>query len=221
MIVTSCFDQVLEQAFIKADQPFDRISYIVEKDQKSIYFYQKFDHRQDGDKNTPIVIKDRRKISEIEETEQNWLEERPVILRIYGPAGVDGVDWAVTEDYFIEHLMYQISTKLPVTLWNKLSKNHLWFLGYGLSYWNLRSVLRQINSCLPQKPEKRQFTWWAIQESSTLLDKKLWVSNHVELLSGEILESLLDQQNQDNQSLLGKYIDKLQNRLYQAKTAIQ
>ena len=120
------------------------------------------------------------------------MKNRPVIVRFYGPIDwakrrKKGENFAITEDHFISFLFKVISdeAKFPDKLTNKLEESNLWFLGYNLSYWNLRIILSKIT-------HDPSYTWWAVQENPTHLERELWAINKIDLFSHLSFGSLED-----------------------------
>ncbi len=183
LIVTTCFDRTLERAFENESLPFDLVSYTSSEKQ---FIYQKFD-LQDGGEDMSWT---KGEIISEEKKHATFLRERPVILRLYGPVDWNnaqrGENFAMTEDHFLDYLACDISHKLPTKLWNKLLEGRLWFLGYSLSYWNLRFIIRQIRKEVEPNIPK----WWAVQEKADILDRDLWSKNDVSFFSDQDIGSL-------------------------------
>ncbi len=189
LIVTTCFDRTLERAFEKASLSFDLVSYTSSEKQ---FIYQRFK----GMSCTKEEI-----ISQ-ENKDTTFLQERPVILRLYGPVDWNhadrGENFAITEDHFLDYLACDISHQLPTDLWNKLLEGRLWFLGYSLSYWNLRFIIRQIR-------QDSNTEWWAVEERADILDKDLWHKNNVSFFSPLEIGSL--------EEYLNKIYERLEEEL--------
>lgn len=197
LIVTTNFDSTLERAFIEASQPFDLVFY--ESTQKG-FVHQRFDHEIEANLDTPIVKKGEEQPIKPEQANQYQglsLNERPVILRLYGPAqwtDTRGGNFAITEDHFLSYLACDFTQMLPASLRKKLNDSYIWFLGYSLSHWHLRLVL---NHLWPeQTPQKRGYTWWSVQTQLGILDKPLWRDNDVDLIEGISLEGYVDELEQ-------------------------
>ncbi len=177
LIVTANFDRTLELAFQKKNQPFDLVSYV---DSKKCFLHQKF--RRDDQDREKIVSKYEELITEPNDYKDFDFDAYPVILKLYGP--VDGADYqeenfVITEDHFIDYLAQRpIGEMLPATILAILNENHIWFLGYGLSNWDERVPLRRIWG---KKEHLRQ--WWAVQSNPKALDRSLWESNKVRLIT--------------------------------------
>ncbi len=194
LIVTANFDSTLEKAFMDEKQPFDLVFYESTSTQKR-FVYQKCEIKEDGD--NLAVQKGEEKPIQPENTnefeEVFSLNERPVILRLYGPARwpeqTRRSNFAITEDHFLNYLARDFSQMLPATLRKKLNNSYIWFLGYSLSHWHLRLILNHI---LPeQRSESRNYAWWSVQEKLGILDTGLWKDNKVELINVS-LENYVD-----------------------------
>jgi len=109
LIVTTNFDDALEQAFEFNQEPFDLVSYIAEGDYRG-----KFSHKSpDGG---VVIISD-------PSTYELGCDERTVILKLCG--AVDRVDcdhdsYVITEDNYIDHLNSDFVLQIPIKLREKL-----------------------------------------------------------------------------------------------------
>ncbi len=177
LIVTANFDSTLELAFKKEEQPFDLVSYV---DSEKHFLHQKF-RRDDQDQET-IVSKYEKLITDPNNYSEINFDAYPVILKLYGP--VDRTDYqeenfVITEDHFIDYLAQRpIGQMLPATMLDKLHRNNIWFLGYGLSNWDERVPLRRI-----WNKKEHDRPWWAIQSNPKALDESLWSKNRVKLIN--------------------------------------
>lgn len=203
LIVTTNFDRTLERAFIEEKQPFDLISFSFKED---MFIHQPFDHKDPKDSDSelikpgkPIPISDPDKYGDNGEFDLNI---RPIILRLYGPPAWEdfpGIHFTITEDQFLNYLVYDPSKKMPATLRAKFHANPIWFLGYSLSSWHLRSILNRI--LIERKDGSQTSTWWSVQEKADLLDEKLW----------EVKNALFIHKHLKNNSL-SDYIHVLERR---------
>ncbi|HEY9798718.1 MAG TPA: SIR2 family protein [Leptolyngbyaceae cyanobacterium] len=199
LIVTTNFDSTLESAFIEAKQPFDLVSYTVDNQVKQ-FVHQKFDLEKTNTE-SKIVNKGEDSIppGATDKYSYNFLQERPVILKLYGP-----VNWtehpiksfAITEDNFIDYLAYADSNPqnlLPVSLLDKLKNSHIWFLGYSLRYWHQRVILRRL---LPMKAHRVK-DWYVVHPKLDVLDKSfLWKANDVHHILETSLENYIEELNE-------------------------
>ena len=202
LIVTTCFDRTLEHILEDENLTFDLVSYNSSKRQ---FIYQKF-IRKDRDK--PIYSKGETISKKTQENYYWLLRERPVILRIYGPVEQEyaqsGENFAMSEDHFLDYLAHDISHQLPEKLWNKLLDGRLWFLGYNLSYWYLRFIIRQII----EEKQSNKPNWLAVQEKSDILNKDLWEKNGVILVDSKQIGSW-EEYSKKLEELLNVELEKL------------
>jgi SIR2-like domain len=171
LILTTNYDDLLEQAFHAAGEPFDLVSYVSEDK----VLRGKFIHTPpDGDSRVIDIPNQYRELS---------LDRRSVILKIHGAVkrhAEDGTDdsYVITEDDYIDYLTRtELANLIPVTLAARLRKSHFLFLGYGLRDWNLRVILHRIAG-----EQKLTFKSWAIQRDPTKLDQKFWALRDVDIL---------------------------------------
>jgi hypothetical protein len=163
LIVTTCFDNTLEQAFEAAGEEFDLVSYVggVKGGQ--------FEHQTPDGLTYPI--------EEGNQSLKPCLADRPIILKLYGRYGEKCI---ITEDHYIDYLAHgNISNLLPAPLLDQLRASCIWFLGYNLNYWNLRVILHRIWS---EEVFSSNKTWWAIHSDPEALDQEMWEQYHGLLL---------------------------------------
>ncbi len=189
LLVTTCFDSTLEEAFREAQQEFDLVSF-VGAPQRGYFEHQ----TPEGEK---IKIDDPNKYSGLS------LDKRPVILKLYGDyAG----NFVITEDHYIDYLAHRDTTEiLPGSILSKLchDSSTILFLGYSPCYWNLRVILRRIWS---EKISSTDKNWWAIQANFKVLERQIWKQYSVQIPPPEDSRPLED------------YISELDNRLQQLPT---
>ena len=196
LIVTANFDSTLELAFKNEKQPFDLVSYV---DSKKCFLHQKF--RKDDQDREEIVSQDAKLIIDPNNYRELDFDAYPVILKLYGL--VNGADYqeenfVITEDHFIDYLAQRpIAQILPQSIFTILRRNHIWFLGYGLSNWDERVALHRIWA----NEQEHNRRWWAIQEKPKALDKDLWEKNRVTLITMS-LENYIAKLNQLVEKLL-------------------
>jgi|RhiMetdeSRZDD1v2_1073273.scaffolds.fasta_scaffold25019_4 SIR2-like protein len=174
LIVTTNYDDVLERAFRRVDEPFDLVTYDAEGQQRG-----KFTHHPHGA--APVTIYEPNTYFDL------TTDERTVILKIHG--AVDRADqtrdsYVITEDHYIDYLARTDVSKLfPVTLVEKLRRSHCLFLGYSLRDWNLRVILNRIWG-----DETLRSKSWAIQLNPDPVDEGLWRSRDVMIMDVQLEE---------------------------------
>jgi hypothetical protein len=169
-IVTTCFDQVLEQQLRLNNVPFHLIAFVfVEKG--GVFAYTP--PGEDPARSSIVLNKE----NELELMER--MKNYAVIIKLNG--GTCGRrDFPIIEDHYIDYLSHHgIKNSLPDILLAKLTRrgtkgnSHLLFLGYSPRHWNLRVILRRIWSESLNNPSKR---WTVVMEKRfSSVDKKFWL----------------------------------------------
>lgn len=197
LIVTTNYDDVLEEAFRAENEPFDVVTYIAKKPNLG-----KFLHAPNGQVKDSIIINEPNTYGNL--PFQGLTLQRTVILKIHGMVErtpippLDRADdlhdsFVITEDDYIDYLAStDISRLVPYQLKSKLTNSGFLFLGYGLRDWNLRVIMHRI-----WRDQALSSTSWAIQREADELDKKFWATHGV-----NIVESSLE-----------TYIEELQREL--------
>jgi TIR domain/SIR2-like domain len=195
-IVTTCFDQVLEQQLRANNVPFHLVAFVL-GDSGGVFQYT-------------APGKDPGDAAEI--TEQNvssfmgGLKKDPVIIKLNGGTQ-ESRDFPITEDHYIDYLGHQgIKDSLPEILLAKLTKrgtrsSRLLFLGYSPRHWNLRVILRRIWSESLTNMNKR---WTVVMERRfSKIDKKFWLECGVQERELTQIDSL--------ESYITKLLDRMDN----------
>jgi DNA-binding SARP family transcriptional activator len=161
LLVTSCYDLALEQAFLDAGEEFDVVSYVASGRNRGRFCHV----RPDG--GTHVIDMPNTYATELS------LERRTVILKLHG--GVELESFVVTEDDYIDY--GDVGGAIPVALAAKLRRSHFLFLGYGMRDWNLRLVLGRIWGA-----EGVSYRSWAVQPEPRPLERQFWRARDVDLL---------------------------------------
>ncbi|MBV9944304.1 MAG: SIR2 family protein [Solirubrobacterales bacterium] len=176
LIVTTNYDDALEQAFTAASEEYDLVTYVAQGEN-----FGKFIHRPPGGE--PRLIYD-------PSTDRGLsLKERTAILKIHGAIDRQDSDrdsYVITEDNYINYLARSnIANFIPAALMGPMKESHFLFLGYSLADWNLRVILQRIWGATNfQQP----FTSWAIQRNPSQLEKTMWDNRHIKILDVDIAE---------------------------------
>jgi hypothetical protein len=191
VVLTTNYDDALEQAFDEAGAPYDVLWY----EAKPVEYGGLFVHRH-GDTATPIHLPN--------EYDELAPDERTVIVKLHG-AMVRGDasrdSYVITEDDYIQYLARNdIASQIPAVLRARITESHLLFLGYRMRDWNLRVVLQRLwgRQVLANKS-------WSIQREEAdaelnEVEQKLWADRDVDLLYVPLdgyldkLESEIDKQ---------------------------
>jgi SIR2-like domain len=168
LIITTNYDDALEQAFRDAGEPLDVVGYIADPDEPGHLVHT----RADGERVPIPGHTDYRAFA---------LEERSVLLKIHGAIDREdeqGDSFVITEDQYIDFLARQSVTRMiPAYLMARMRSSHFLFLGYGMRDWNLRVILRSIWA-----EQTRHFASWAIQRDPSEVDRRFWERHRVEIL---------------------------------------
>jgi hypothetical protein len=173
LIVTTNYDNLMEQAFEDAEEPFDVVSYVALGEHQG-----RFLHRP--------PTGETRLIEEPNRYTDLSLEERPVILKIHGAANrldKKNDSYVISEDDYIHYMARttDLANVLPSVLLGKLKESHLLFLGYSLSDWNLRVILYRIWS-----EQAFDYKSWAIQVNPQAIDQQFWSKRNVDILDVDL-----------------------------------
>ena len=168
LIVTTNYDDALEQAFDAVKEPYDLIWYIADGEDRG-----RFRHRAPDGAESAVV--------DPTTHGPDLLESRTVILKIHGAVNrtnEQNDSYVITEDDYIDYLARSdISKLVPANLRARLLVSHILFLGYSMRDWNLRAFLHRIWS-----ERKRNAVSWAIQTKPDQLDQEFWSKRDVQIL---------------------------------------
>ena len=194
LLVTTNYDNILERAFRKAEQPFDLVFYVAEgADNKGRFQYKPHEES----------------VRSITSDDKVLSSDRPVILKLYGAYDADSIvnneNFVITEEHYINYLVkYKIDQLLPYDLLEILQSeqqqiHNILFMGYNANDGNLRLIVNRLwgerkigqDSCMihQSKPGK--------------LNKKFWKNRNVELFDSK-LEEYLDKLDEKIKKLPSK-----------------
>jgi hypothetical protein len=168
LIVTTNYDDALEQSFEAIEEPYDLVWYIAEPEEQR----GKFWHRPPGGRP--------QKITRPKYYNELALDCRTLILKIHG--AVDRQDaerdsFVITEDHYIDYLTKtDIGQLLPAEILGRLRKSGFLFLGYSMSDWNLRVILHRIWGEQPLS-----YRSWAIRNDADSVEQALWRARNVDV----------------------------------------
>jgi SIR2-like domain len=196
-IVTTNYDDLMEQALTEQGVKYDILSYIAIGSNAG-----KFLHTDPDGVETVVHNPNDYKGIPVHDVLLNLC--RPVVIKLHGAVKRQRMDakadsYVITEDDYINYLTHaDISILLPSKVSQILSRSHFLFLGYGLKDWNLRVILHRIWS-----DQTHSLNSWAVQRDPHFMEKKLWANKRV-----EILEVSLDQYMQLLEKELSNYPPK-------------
>jgi hypothetical protein len=176
LIVTTSFDNALEEAFAEAGEEVDVVSYLASGRSRG-----KFCHL--GPDGSGRVIE----VPNTYVTELS-LEQRTIILKLHGQVErTTERQWesfVVTEDDYIEYLAQtDLPNAVPAAIAAKLRRSHFLFLGYTMADWNLRVVLNRLWGDQPLS-----YRSWAVQPEPMPLEREFWRGRDVQVLEAPLEE---------------------------------
>jgi hypothetical protein len=169
LIVTTNYDDLIEQAFAAAGKAYDVVVHTTDPESAACVLWWPHGAR------SPEAVEPSELLI--------GLEDRTVIYKMHG--GVDRLDplrdqYVVTEDDYIDFLARMTShTAVPSIFAEPFEERHFLFLGYGLRDWNLRVVLHRVQKDL-HRP--KNLTSWAIDARPSELEKRFWQRRGVEVI---------------------------------------
>jgi hypothetical protein len=177
LLVTTNYDDLLEQALDERGEPYDLVVYMADGEHHGHFF-----HQPPGGSLTLI--------EEPREYLDASPEERTVVLKLHGFVNRNDANhdsYVITEDHYIEYLTHaDLDELLPASVLTRLLNCHLLFLGYSLRDWNLRAILYQLRE--KAKPND----WWAVRRDFDPVEQKTWAKKNVAMI-GMTLEDYLVQ----------------------------
>jgi len=176
LVVTTNYDDLLEQAFRAASEPYDLLVYA--RDEHDNWAFE--DVSTDGAQTTS------RRISNPTGEPGFTLEKRSIIVKVHGGLDGEGPRCVLTEDDYVDYLAYgDLLGQLPVNVAGKLRESNLLFLGYGIADWNIRAFLRRV-----QRDQRDGWTSWAVQKAPLDFDQRLWSARNVHIYDVDIAKYL-------------------------------
>jgi hypothetical protein len=187
LILTTNYDDLLEQAFRDCNEPYDLLVYQADREPRGRFVH----FAPGGGEPTPILLaNDYRELS---------LEERSVIMKVHGTCERDDRrrdSFVITEDDYIDYLGHsgRPGDFIPAVLIAQMRESAFLFLGYGLRDWNIRVILRWIWGDQPLGSRS-----WAVQRDVDTVQREIWDRRNVEILDEHLelyvegLEQQLDE----------------------------
>jgi hypothetical protein len=185
LIVTTNYDDLIERAFAQAGKPFDLVIHPTDRKEveASVLWWKH------GAAEPQIVTPNTLYID---------LQTTTVVYKMHG--SVDRLldkwhSYVVSEEDYIDFLSRMTSqTAVPALFAAHFRPRQFLFLGYSLSDWNFRVVLRNLETPLPGHAAGAgdeaadELRSWAIQYQPSKLEQKLWDRRHVNIYDCDINE---------------------------------
>ena len=184
LIVTTNYDDLTEQAFIRAGKPFDLVIHPTDRKDvgASVLWWR---HQAPA----PETVAPNKLFIELDKT--------TVIYKMHGTVDRQLKQWdsyVITEEDYVDFLSRMMGqTAVPAQFMRHFRTRHFLFMGYGLNDWNLRVVLNNLRSVLPDANEQaadedEDLRSWAIQFSPSDLEVELWSARKVRIYNVDINE---------------------------------
>jgi SIR2-like domain len=173
LIVTTNYDNLLEQAFADEGEPYELATYIAKGVDRGLFRHL----TADGESTV---------IQKPNEYVDFRLDRQTVIAKVHGSVDrVHGDSFVITEDHYIDYLTRaDVAGLFPVTLAAKLRTSHFLFLGYSLRDWNLRVMLYRLWG----EQEGKHYNSWAIQKNPDPIDEAAWEDRGVDILPVSVVD---------------------------------
>jgi hypothetical protein len=176
LILTTNYDTLLEKAFDDAGEPYDLAVYQASGETPTKFVHLSWQERDPFVIEKPNNYPDKRQGEPGFPFHDDWELRRTLIVKVYGAVGTrepgcswDDENFVVTEDNYIDYLSgLSIEQLVPVQIRARLKDSHCLFLGYDISDWNLRVLMKRIwSSGIDRKS-------WAVQADPDDLQEQLW-----------------------------------------------
>ncbi len=186
LIVTTNYDDLTEQAFKKAGHAYDLVVHPTDrKDVEASVLWWK------SGAGEPVAVPPNQLFIDLKTTN--------VIYKMHGT--VDRIlqkwdSYVITEDDYVDFLSRMTSqAAVPALFMRHFRTRNFLFLGYGLGDWNLRVVLRNLESMAlsggdanASEEATDELRSWAIQYHPSDLEVELWNARRVKVYDVDINE---------------------------------
>jgi hypothetical protein len=187
LIVTTNYDTLTEQAFVKVDRPYDLVIHPTDrKDVEASVLWWKYNADE------PVAVPPNKLFIDLKTT--------TVIYKMHGTVDRRLHKWdsyVITEEDYVDFLSRMTGqTAVPALFMRHFRTRHFLFLGYGLRDWNLRVVLKNLRTILPtaadaldtDEEDEEELRSWAIQFRPSDLEVELWNARRVKIYDVDINE---------------------------------
>lgn len=213
LVVTTNYDDLVERAFKEKGRPYDLVIHPTDRaDMAGAVLWWK------GGETEPIP-EDPRRIPMNER-----LKQTTVIYKMHGsvmrswyrgaspPQTQEDEDdraylqdsYVITEEDYIDFLHRMTGqVAVPTQFMDYFSTRQFLFLGYRLRDWNLRVVLKNLNSVLKKQQannmtQESEDPSWAIQSQPSLLEEKLWQRRGIHIYDKDLNQFIDELREHDN-----------------------
>ncbi len=175
LVITTNYDDMLEQALADSGEPFDLLRYEARPDHEHLGAMMHQDPSGDEtwvlEPNTFVDLPD---------------HQRALVVKIHGSFVRENPQqdaYVISEDDYIDYMTRApMDAVLPVNVVNRLKDTHVLFLGYALRDWNLRGLIRKLWG--PESQPTR--TRWSVQLRPSDLDRTYWLRYGVNIIDADV-----------------------------------
>ena len=180
-IVTTNYDPLVERAFELAGHPYVVVTHITNRS------HEKWGY---------VLVQRSEQATEVQEIHPKDFvmgdyKNQTIIYKIHGTFGgadllgpeVDTI--VVTENDYVDFMVMIQQQKLPNALVRDFQQKHFLFLGYSLTDWNFRVILRRIQI---EAELGKDYRSWAIQHKPSMTDQRFWAKRNVEVYDVDLDE---------------------------------
>lgn len=206
LIVTTNYDDLTEKAFEAKGRPYDLVVHPTDRTDMagSVQWWKHGSNSPEPHPPNSLPMMERlQKITVI--YKMHGTVVRPWLRRLAHNAVDDEKpyrddSYVITEEDYIDFLhRMTLQAAVPTQFMTYFSSRQFLFLGYGLRDWNLRVVLKNLNTVLriqeAIKTDENDDPSWAIQFRPSLLEKKLWERRRVDIYNLDINEFVAELRN--------------------------
>lgn len=165
LLITTNYDDLLEQAFRSQGRAFDLVIHPTDNNEEWGAAVAYWRH---GAAAPEFVSPKRLQID---------LSSTTVIYKMHGSIDRQELQreaYVITEDDYAEFLVRMAKqTAIPAIFAELFGRRHFLFLGYSLSDWNFRVILSKIERDLP-RTAREELPSWSIQQRPSQLEQELW-----------------------------------------------
>jgi NAD-dependent SIR2 family protein deacetylase len=182
LIVTTNYDNLIEQAFVDQSRDFRLVVHSTNVDDNvdKVQFWEDF-----GPGANPEFV-------QLDETRLKLnpagsaVERRPLVYKmhgnVHGPSGGDLDSFVISEEHYVDFLSRMIAKRaIPHQVGTSFLKRRFLFLGYGLNDWNFRVMLKNLSEFVMPGTRSLARRSWAIQKGPSNVDRVLWDSRLVSI----------------------------------------
>lgn len=168
LVVTTNYDTLLEQAFLEIKKPYDLLVYPADNREyaNSVLWWP-------HGANEPTNLKSN-------QLDIEHLGKSNLIYKIHGSVNTETDKWdsfVITEEDYIKFLS-RMRNAVPPAFYEYFSKRAFLFLGYSLSDWNMRVLLKEVSVS--------EITSWAIMSQPSAFERKLWERRKVDIFDVQL-----------------------------------